>query len=272
MKVIRYLEGRAPRWAVVDGDLAHPLDGEPWEGGVPAAIGLPLDGLSLLAPCAPSKIVGVGRNYRAHAREMQLTLTGRTQPPVADLDKHAAMPEEPLLFLKPPSAVLASGEPIVRPRGYERVDYEGELAVVIGRRAQRVKTEQAAQVIFGYTCFNDVTVRDLQKKDIQFTRAKGFDTFAPIGPCVATDLDPRTLRIATRVNGELKQEVAVAEMVVDVFTLVAFISRVMTLWPGDVIATGTPAGVGNLRPGDVVDIECAEIGTLHNPVIEEEPE
>ena len=254
MQIIRFLQGREPRYAAIEDGVAYPFDGVPWEGAVPSARGVPLDGLPLLAPCAPSKIVGVGRNYRAHAREMD-----------------SAAPEEPLIFLKPPSALVASGEPIVRPRGYDRVDYEGELAVVIGRRAHHVEPHNALEVVFGYTCINDVTVRDLQKKDVQFTRAKGFDTFAPLGPCVATGLDPAGLSLVTRVNGEVRQEAQIADMVFDVATLVSFVSRVMTLWPGDVIATGTPSGVGNLRAGDVVDVEIVGIGTLHNPVIDEEP-
>jgi len=253
MKVIRFLEGRAARFAAVEGDIAYPFDGEPWEGAVPSTRPVPVAGLPLLTPCEPSKIIGVGKNYRAHAKEM-----------------HGDLPDEPLLFLKPPSASLASGLPIVRPRGYQRVDYEGELGVVIGRRGQRIKAEDALAHVFGYTCFNDVSVRDLQKKDVQFTRAKGFDTFAPFGPCIVTDLDPAKLRLTTRLNGEIKQDAPVSDMVFDVATLIAFISRVMTLVPGDLIATGTPAGVGNLRSGDVVDIEIPEIGCLHNPVIEEE--
>jgi 2-keto-4-pentenoate hydratase/2-oxohepta-3-ene-1,7-dioic acid hydratase in catechol pathway len=251
--VIRFLEGRTPRYAAVEGDTAYPFDGEPWEISVPSSRGVQVAGLPLLPPCAPSKIVGVGKNYRAHIKEMK-----------------SDTPDEPLIFLKPPSSLLASGEPIVRPAGYERVDYEGELGVVIGRRAHEVKPEHAMSYVFGYTCVNDVTVRDLQKKDVQFTRAKGFDTFAPLGPCIATDLDPSTLRLCTRVNGEIKQQTDISDMVFDVPTLVVFISRVMTLLPGDVIATGTPSGVGNLRGGDVVDVEIEGIGTLHNPVIEEE--
>jgi 2-keto-4-pentenoate hydratase/2-oxohepta-3-ene-1,7-dioic acid hydratase in catechol pathway len=241
VRVIRFLEGRTPRYAAVEGDTAYPFDDTPWETPVPSSRGVAVAGLPLLVPCKPTKIIGVGKNYRAHAKEM-----------------------------KPPSALLATGEPIVRPRGYERVDFEGELGVVIGRRAQHVKVENALAYVFGYTCVNDVTVRDLQKKDIQFTRAKGFDTFAPLGPCIATDLDPKALRLCTRVNGEIKQQADTADMVFDVPTLIAFCSRVMTLLPGDVIATGTPSGVGNLRAGDVVDVEIAGIGTLHNPVIEEE--
>jgi 2-keto-4-pentenoate hydratase/2-oxohepta-3-ene-1,7-dioic acid hydratase in catechol pathway len=253
MRVIRFLEGGEPRYGAVEGDTAYPFAAAPWDDPVPAARGVQVAGLLLLPPCSPSKIVCIGKNYRGHAKEME-----------------GAAPDEPLIFLKPPSALVASGEPIVRPRGYERVDYEGELAVVIGRLAHRVKREEALDYVFGYTCFNDVTVRDLQKKDVQYTRAKGFDTFAPIGPCIATEPDPAGFTIATRLNGEVRQEAAAAEMVFDVPALVCFVSRVMTLLPGDVIATGTPAGVGNLRPGDVVDVDISGIGTLHNPVIEEE--
>jgi 2-keto-4-pentenoate hydratase/2-oxohepta-3-ene-1,7-dioic acid hydratase in catechol pathway len=251
--VIRFLEGRTPRYAQVEGDTAYPFDDTPWDTPVPSSRGVAVAGLPLLVPCSPTKIIGVGKNYRAHVKEM-----------------NSDTPDEPLIFLKPPSSLLATGEPIVRPRGYQRVDYEGELGVVIGRRAQHVKAEKALAYVFGYTCVNDVTVRDLQKKDVQFTRAKSFDTFCPLGPCITTDLDPSKLRVCTRVNGEIKQQGEVSDMVFDVAALVAFCSRVMTLLPGDVIATGTPSGVGNLRPGDVVDVEIEGIGTLHNPVIEEE--
>ncbi len=198
----------------------------------------------------PSKIVCIGQNYRAHIAEM-----GKT------------VPEEPLLFLKPPSAVIADGMPIERPGGYERVDYEGELGVVIGRRAHRVTREQALEHVHGYVCVNDVTVRDLQKKDGQWTRAKGFDTFCPIGPRIATGLDPAKLRITTRVNGVIKQDSSTSDLIFDVPTLIAFISRHMTLEEGDVISTGTPSGVGPLVPGDVVEVEIEGIGVLRNPVI-----
>ena len=177
---------------------------------------------------SPTKIIGVGTNYRAHALEMGKPL-----------------PEEPLLFMKPPSAMIPPGAAIVRPPGYARVDYEGELAVVIGKRARRVTRERALEYVAGYTCLNDVTVRDLQKKDVQFTRAKGFDSFAPVGPRVSADLDPSRLRIETRVNGEVRQSSSTS----------------------DLISTGTPSGVGNLSPGDRVEIEIEGIGILANPVI-----
>lgn len=199
---------------------------------------------------APSKIVGIGQNYRAHAAEM-----GK------------GIPAEPLMFLKPPSALLAEGEAIERPDGYLRVDYEGELGVVIGRRAREVSVEDALAYVEGYTCVNDVTVRDLQQKDGQWTRAKGFDTFCPVGPAIALGLDPRDLRITTRVNGVVKQDSRTSDMIFDVATLVAFVSRHMTLEPGDLITTGTPQGVGNLVPGDVVEVEIEGVGVLRNPVV-----
>ncbi len=199
---------------------------------------------------APSKIIGVGKNYRAHAAEM-----GSEQPPV-----------QPLLFLKAPSALIADGETIVRPRGYERVDYEAELGVVIGRRAYRVSADDALDVVLGYTCVNDVTVRDLQQSDGQWTRAKGFDTFCPVGPCIRAGLDPSRLRVRSRVNGEARQDGSTADLIFSVPVLIEFITAVMTLEPGDIISTGTPAGVGPLRPGDRVEVEVEGVGVLGNPV------
>lgn len=199
----------------------------------------------------PSKIIGIGVNYRAHAIEM-----GK------------GLPEAPLMFMKPRSAMIASGEAIERPSGYDRVDYEAELGVVIGQRARRVPREHALDVVLGYCCINDVTVRDLQRRDVQYTRAKGFDTFCPIGPRIVSGLDPSRLAIQTRVNGALRQDSSTSDLIFDVPTLIAFCSSHMTLEPGDVISTGTPSGVGNLAPGDVVQIEIEGIGVLENPVIE----
>ncbi len=201
----------------------------------------------------PSKIIGIGQNYRAHAAEM-----GK------------GIPDEPLMFLKPRSALLPSGGAIERPTGYDRVDFEGELAVVIGQRARRVTREQALDVVLGFTCCNDVSVRDLQKKDGQWARAKGFDTFCPLGPTIVAGLDPRALAIKTRVNGVVRQDSSTSDLIFDVATLIAFCSQHMTLEPGDVITTGTPAGVGNLSPGDVVEIEIEGIGVLRNPVVARE--
>jgi len=197
----------------------------------------------------PSKIIGIGQNYRAHAAEM-----GK------------GIPEEPLMFLKPRSAMIPDGGRILRPSGYERVDYEGELGVVIGQRARRVSKASALDVVMGFTCVNDVTVRDLQKKDGQWTRAKGFDTFCPIGPRIVGGLDPSNLKIATRVNGVTKQDSFTSDLIFDVPTLIAFVTQHMTLEVGDVISTGTPAGVGNLAVGDTVEVEIEGIGILRNTV------
>ncbi len=198
----------------------------------------------------PSKIIGIGVNYRAHAVEM-----GK------------GLPEEPLMFLKPRSAMISAGAPIERPAGYERVDYEGELGVVIGTRTRGISRERALEAVLGFVCVNDVTVRDLQKRDVQWSRAKGFDTFCPIGPRIVAGLDPSSLRITTRVNGELRQDSSTSDLIFDVPALIAFTSAHMTLEPGDVISTGTPSGVGNLSPGDTVSIEIEGIGVLTNPVI-----
>jgi len=198
----------------------------------------------------PSKVIGIGQNYRAHAAEM-----GK------------GVPEEPIMFLKPPSALLPEGFPIERPAGYERVDFEGELGVVIGTRARRVSNADALGYVMGFTCINDVSVRDLQKKDGQWARAKGFDSFCPLGPKIVAGLDPSNLKIQTRLNGVTKQDSTTADLIFDVPTLISFCSQHMTLEVGDVIATGTPAGVGNLTPGDVVEIEIEGIGVLRNPVI-----
>lgn len=198
----------------------------------------------------PSKIIGIGVNYRAHAVEM-----GK------------GLPEEPLMFLKPRSAIVQDGDSIERPAGYERVDYEGELGVVIGARTRGISRERALEAVMGFVCVNDVTVRDLQKRDGQWARAKGFDTFCPIGPRIVAGLDPSNLRIATRVNGQVRQDSSTADLIFDVPTLIAFVSAHMTLEVGDVISTGTPSGVGNLTPGDTVEVEIEGIGVLKNQVI-----
>jgi len=201
----------------------------------------------------PTKIVGIGVNYRAHAVEM-----GKTPP------------AEPLMFLKPPSALLAHGGAIHRPGGFARVDHEAELGVVIGQRARRVSRERALDFVMGYVCVNDVSVRELQAKDGQWARAKGFDSFCPLGPRIVPGLDPSNLRIQARVNGETRQDSSTSDMIFDVPSLIAFVSEYMTLEIGDVISTGTPAGVGNLAPGDVCEIEIEGVGILRNPVVARE--
>lgn len=214
----------------------------------------PLSAVTFLPPSLPTKIVAVGVNYRAHAAEF-----GK------------AVPEEPLLFLKPTSALCAHGQPIVLPAMSALVHHEAELALVIGRRLHRVSAEEARHGILGFTCLNDVTARDLQRKDGQFTRGKGFDTFAPVGPFLVTDLDPSDLGLRCRVNGELRQDGRTSDMVWDVYALVSFISRVMTLFPGDIVTTGTPPGVGPLIAGDVVEVELEGVGVLQNLCIAEAP-
>jgi 2-keto-4-pentenoate hydratase/2-oxohepta-3-ene-1,7-dioic acid hydratase in catechol pathway len=208
---------------------------------------LPIDDVRLLAPVLPSKGVAVGKNYAAHAAEFG-----------------GEVPVEPLRFLKPSTAVAGPGDPIPLPPISRRVDYEGELAVVIGRLARHVPAEEAGKFILGYTCGNDVTLRDLQKKDGQWTRAKGFDGSCPLGPWIETVLDPTDVRIETRVNGDTRQFASTTDMVFGVGTLIEFVTAFMTLLPGDVLMTGTPEGVGKLEPGDLVEVEIEGIGTLAN--------
>jgi len=211
---------------------------------------LPLTEVRLLSPVIPSKIVCIGRNYRDHAAELG-----------------NAMPDEPLLFLKPPSSVISHLEPILLPPVSNQVEHEGELGVVIGRRARRLaEDDDPLAYVLGYTCVNDVTARDIQRKDIQFTRGKSFDTFCPFGPFIVSGLDPRDLRVETRVNGATRQDARTSLLAFPVAEIVRYISHVMTLEPGDLIATGTPAGVGPLADGDVVEVEVKGIGTLCNGV------
>uniref|UniRef100_A0A7V4G8F2 FAA hydrolase family protein n=1 Tax=Desulfobacca acetoxidans TaxID=60893 RepID=A0A7V4G8F2_9BACT len=256
MRIVRFqLMGRVG-YGLLEGEKISVLWNTPFDEGWANTTGevLSLGEASLLAPCEPSKIVALALNYRDHAAEF-----GR------------AVPEEPLIFLKPSTAVIGPEADIVHPARSRRVDYEAELGVVMGKTARRVPPERAMEYILGYTCVNDVTARDLQKKDGLFTRAKGFDTFAPLGPWIETDLaDPGNLAVEAYVNGERRQQGNTRDMVFGVAQLIAFISGIMTLLPGDVIATGTPAGVGPVRPGDVVEIRVEGIGTLRNRVIAEE--
>ena len=228
----------------------HPFS--PGKGGVQfTGATFPLDDVRLLAPVLPSKVVAVGRNYADHAREMG------SEPPA-----------EPVLFLKPSTAVVGHGDPIAYPvKLTQRVDYEGELAVIIGRLCREVPAAQAAEVIFGYTCANDVTARDLQARDGQWTRAKGFDTFCPLGPWIETDADPADLELTTAVNGEVRQQTRTSQLLYDVPALVEYVSTVMTLLPGDVLLTGTPAGVGPLEDGDEVSVTIENVGSLRNTVV-----
>jgi 2-keto-4-pentenoate hydratase/2-oxohepta-3-ene-1,7-dioic acid hydratase in catechol pathway len=227
----------------VDGQLVRPL--EPGQD----SRDYPLKEIRLLPPCVPSKVVAVGLNYRDHAEEMGV-----------------ALPSEPLLFLKPASSIIGPGDSIVLPPQSSRVDYEAELAVVIGKTAKDVPESEADGYIQGYTCLNDVTARDLQSKDGQWTRAKGFDTFCPVGPWIETDLDPSDLLIELYLNGELRQESRTSNLIFSPARLVEFVSGVMTLLPGDVIATGTTSGIGPMKPGDSVEVRIEGIGSLMNVV------
>ncbi len=234
-----------PRFAHLHGDSASLLDRAPWLGGKPTGEALAWTEDPLLCPVSPSKVVCIGRNYAAHAKELGHDV-----------------PAEPLLFLKPPSALLGPGGTVLLPPESARVEHEAELAVVIGARARRVAEADALAHVFGYACACDVTARDLQRKDVQFTRAKGFDTFCPIGPWIETDLDPARARIRCRVSGATRQDGTTAHMIFSVPTLVSYVSHMMTLEPGDVILTGTPEGVGPLSSGDSLEIEIDGIGVL----------
>ncbi|REJ04839.1 FAA hydrolase family protein [Microbacterium bovistercoris] len=252
MKIARFSHEGSIRFGIVDdGDLVV-LEGDPMFAGYePTGERVPLADAALLAPVIPrSKVLCVGRNYHDHAAEF-----GNVAP------------EEPLLFLKPNTAVVGPGDAIVRPAALsERIEFEGELVAVIGRIAKNVNAENALEHVFGYTVGNDVTARDLQRKDGQWTRGKGFDTFAPLGPIIETEFDAASATIETRVNGEVRQQAPVSDMIHSVADIIAYASAVFTLLPGDVIMTGTPAGVGPIVAGDTVEVEVSGIGTLRNPV------
>jgi len=257
VKVGRFKHGDRTIYGLIKGREIVPIKerriSEIMETITPEGEPLSFKDVKFLSPTRPTKIVAVGLNYRAHAEEMGKPL-----------------PEEPLLFMKPSTAVISNKMKIIKPKMSQRVDYEGELAIVIGRKCKKVSPEEASDYILGYSCFNDVTARDLQQKDVQYTRAKSFDTFAPYGPWINTDIDPIGLKITTRVNGEVKQEGNTEDMIFSPFELVSFISQIMTLLPGDVIATGTPPGVGPLQAGDRVEVEIEGIGTLINYVVDED--
>jgi 2-keto-4-pentenoate hydratase/2-oxohepta-3-ene-1,7-dioic acid hydratase in catechol pathway len=253
-RLVRYLADGEARYGLERGDHLERLSDAPWRGGRPDGRRDAPDS-PRLAPCEPSKIVCIGLNYVEHVRESLTVAPGTAGPPA-----------EPLFFFKPPSAVIGPGAAIVRPAGIERLDPEGEMALVIGRRARHVAERDALAHVAGVTCFNDVSARDWQKQDGQWSRAKGSDTFAPIGPCVVLGLDPRDLGLETRVNGELRQRARTRELHFGPAHLVSFVSRHVTLEPGDVIATGTPAGIAPIVPGDVVEVTVEGVGTLTNPV------
>lgn len=252
MKIVRVKTVQGPEWGVVDGVEVRHLPAGPFAASAPGATLGRIGEVTLLAPTVPTKVVCVGRNYVAHAAE------------------HGAdVPSEPLLFLKPPSAVIAPGDRIVLPELSNRVEHEGELALVVGRRCRAVAPERAWEHVLGITCGNDVTARDLQRSDSQWTRGKGFDTFCPLGPWIIADLgedEVGRLELSCTVNGERRQHSNTSSMVFSPAVLIAYITQVMTLEPGDVVMTGTPSGVGPLTPGDEVTVEVERVGKLTNSV------
>lgn len=249
MRVVRIFHEEDVRYGLADESSVTLISDEPFAAWEPEGI-VALPHAQLLAPTVPTKIVCAGLNYKAHAREMGYEL-----------------PAEPVIFLKPPTSVVGHGAEIRIPDGHDVVDYEAELALVIGRRAHKVTPEQARTHVLGCTCANDVTSRVLQQRDGQWTRAKGFDTFCPLGPWVETDVDPRDTTLESYVNGERRQSTSTSDMIFDPYELVSFVSGVMTLLPGDVVLTGTPAGIGPLHRGDVVEIRIGGIGSLINRVV-----
>jgi 2-keto-4-pentenoate hydratase/2-oxohepta-3-ene-1,7-dioic acid hydratase in catechol pathway len=250
MKIVRFSLGKRTGYGILDNQTIKVIQGNPFYKIQYSGATFTLNEVKLLAPCVPSKIVCLGVNYRSHAGEMNHT------PPLS-----------PLIFLKPTTAIIGPEDKIIYPAMSQRVDYEGELGVVIKKNASHVSTQDALDYILGYTCFNDVTARDLQKLDGQWTRGKGFDTFAPFGPCIETELDPTNTPLETYLNGELKQQSNITELIFPVSEIISFISQVMTLLPGDVIATGTPGGIGPMNPGDIIEIKIAPIGVLRNYVV-----
>lgn len=250
-RIVRFAREDGPAYGTVEGDEVAVIAPHPFAPHAPTGETVPLAGLRLLAPVIPTKIVCVGRNYRDHAAELGHDV-----------------PDEPLIFLKPSTTVIGPGEPIRYPTGLtHEVHHEAELAVVVGGLLRDATVEQAKGFIYGFTCANDVTARDLQRIDDQWTRAKGFDTFCPLGPAISTEVDPDDTAIRCYVDDELRQEGTTADLIFDVPTLLAYISRIMTLLPGDIVLTGTPAGVGPIEPGQIVRVEIDGIGRLENPVI-----
>ena len=257
MRIVRFTIHNRVKYGAVDENTVRGLRGSPFTRFKGPSSSITLDGsvhrlheVRLLAPCSPSKVVCLGLNYHSHAEETKLPT-----------------PSMPLIFLKPPTAVIGPDAKIILPRDSKRVDYEGELGVVIGKKAKDVPEEKAKEYILGYTCFNDVSERFAQREDGQWTRAKGYDTFAPIGPWVETDVDPDDLKLETYLNGDLRQSACTSDLIFKVSKLINFVSQVMTLLPGDVIATGTPSGIGPMNAGDVVEVKIEKIGTLKNLVV-----
>ncbi|MFC2035972.1 fumarylacetoacetate hydrolase family protein [Chloroflexota bacterium] len=252
MKIVRFVADNKVKYGILNEGVIRVLEDRPFRHIKPTDHHYQLSEVKILSPCTPSKIVALGLNYYNHAKEL-----------------NTAIPDAPLIFLKPSTSVIGPDDNIIYPAASARVDYEGELAVVIKKPAWCVATENALDYVLGYTCFNDVTARDLQSQDGQWTRAKGFNTFAAIGPCIETELDPGEVVLETYLNGELKQHGTTSDLIYPIPYLIDFVSHVMTLLPGDVIATGTPSGIGAIYPGDEVEINIGPIGTLRNYVVKD---
>ncbi|MDD5668629.1 MAG: fumarylacetoacetate hydrolase family protein [Candidatus Omnitrophica bacterium] len=249
MKIARAVVNGTALWGMVQKDVLHVLRGNPFDSIQATRKEIPLETVCFLPPSVPTKIILAGLNYKEHALELSMEL-----------------PEEPVIFMKPVSSLSADKGVIMYPRGVGRLDYEAEMAVIIKKPCRNIREKEARDYIFGYTCLNDVTARDLQKKDGQWTRAKSFDTFCPVGPWVETENEPAEKRIRLYLNKELKQDSSTADFIFNVEYLISFVSRIMTLFPGDIISTGTPPGVGPMRPGDTVTVEIDGIGQLINTV------
>jgi len=254
MKIVRFAVDKKIGFGILQGETIQGIEGKPFRHLEVSDHYYQLSNVKLLSPCVPSKIVALGLNYHSHAKEL-----------------NASLPDAPLIFLKPPTAVIGPEDNIIYPSASSRVDYEGELGVVIKKPAWRVSVDDALDYVLGYTCFNDVTARDLQNKDGQWTRAKSFDTFAAIGPCIETELDPGNVTLETYLNEELKQQGNTNDLIYSVPELINFISHVMSLVPGDIIATGTPSGIGPMYAGDTIEIKIEPIGTLRNYVVSNSP-
>ena len=250
MKTIRFRIGETDHYGILNEGVITKLAQEPYERIMPLDKTYYLNEVTLLAPCIPTKMVALGLNYKSHAEET-----------------HNPVPESPIIFIKPTTCIIGPEQNIVYPFSTARVDYEGELGVIIGKKTRMVSVDGALDYVFGYTCINDVTARDHQRDDGQWTRGKGHDTFGPMGPCIETELDPGNVMVSTYLNDELKQQQNTSDLIFSVPEMISFISGVMTLLPGDVIATGTPSGIGPMKPGDTVEIKIEPIGVLRNYVI-----
>jgi 2-keto-4-pentenoate hydratase/2-oxohepta-3-ene-1,7-dioic acid hydratase in catechol pathway len=250
MKIVRFTADGRVRYGILSGESIQGVEDKPFRRIKLSEHYYQLSEVKLLSPCTPSKIVALGLNYHSYAQEL-----------------NSPLPDNPLIFLKPSTAVIGPGDDIVYPAVSARVDYEGELGVVVKKPMWLVSVEDALDYVLGYTCFNDVTARDLQNQDGQWSRAKSFNTFAAVGPCIETGLDPGSVVLETYLNGELKQQGSTSDLIYSIPELISFISHVMTLLPGDIIATGTPGGIGPMYPGDTVEVKIEPIGILKNCVV-----